>query len=156
MTRTVARQIAVRICFSSDFHEEDVQSVLSDFFQQEHYQSLAEEDGLFEEYPEGPSMEFIENLVTSVSVHMSELDGIIDSLSITRKVERIPKTALAVLRCALCEILYFDDIPPSVSVNEAVEIAKRFDSPETVSFVNALLGAYLSSGDHRNVDPKES
>ncbi|MCR4607985.1 MAG: transcription antitermination factor NusB, partial [Oscillospiraceae bacterium] len=49
--------------------------------------------------------------------------------------------ALAVMRCAVCEMLYFDDIPPSVTINEAVEIAKSFDSPETVSFINGLLGS---------------
>ena len=89
--------------------------------------------------------EYIERLVTTVAGHLEEIDGIIDSRSSTRKIERIPKTALAVLRCALCEILFFEDIPPSVSVNEAVMIAKKFDTPETVSFVNGLLGAYLSS-----------
>jgi N utilization substance protein B len=145
MTRTVARQIAIRICFSADFLEEDAASILEAFFLPEHYESLAEEDKLFEEMPDEDQKAYIERLVTTVAGHLAEIDGIIDSRSSTRKIERIPRTALAVLRCALAEILYFEDIPPSVSVNEAVTIAKKFDSPETVSFVNGLLGAVLSS-----------
>ncbi|MBO6093875.1 MAG: transcription antitermination factor NusB [Oscillospiraceae bacterium] len=152
MTRTVARQIAVRICFSADFHEEDASSILEAFFLPEHYASLSEEDKLFEEIPDDKQRSYIEGLVTAVAGNLFEIDGIIDSLSSTRRIERIPKTALAVLRCALCEILYFDDIPDSVSVNEAVTIAKKFDSPETVSFVNGLLGAYLSAAKDRNPD----
>ena len=49
------------------------------------------------------------------------------------------------LRCALYEILYMDeeDVPDSVAVNEAVELAKGFDEPETVSFINGILGSFL-------------
>ena len=62
------------------------------------------------------------------------------------KLERISKTALAVLRCALCEILYMDDIPNAAAINEAVELAKGYDEPDTVAFVNGVLGGYMRSG----------
>ena len=59
------------------------------------------------------------------------------------KIERISKTALAVLRCALCEILYMEDIPDSAAINEAVELAKGYDEPDTVAFVNGVLGGFM-------------
>ena len=59
------------------------------------------------------------------------------------KVGRISKTALAVLRTALCEILYMDDIPNAAAINEAVELAKGYDEPDTVSFVNGVLGGFM-------------
>ena len=53
------------------------------------------------------------------------------------------KTALAVLRCCLCEIMYMEDIPDSAAINEAVELAKGYDEPDTVAFVNGVLGGYM-------------
>ena len=54
-----------------------------------------------------------------------------------------PDTALAVLRCALCEILYMDDIPNAAAINEAIELAKGYDAPDTVSFINGVLGGFM-------------
>ena len=52
---------------------------------------------------------------------------------------------MAVLRCALTEILYLGDadVTPSVAINEAVELAKSFEEPETVSFINGVLGGFM-------------
>ena len=55
----------------------------------------------------------------------------------------ISKTALAVLRCALCEILYMEDVPDAAAINEAVELAKGYDEPDTVAFVNGVLGSFM-------------
>ena len=145
MTRTVARQIAVRICFSEDFLREEPEAVLEEFFAPEHYCTLADDDEVFETLPDDRQMEYIRSLINCVYMHSEEIDGRIASFSEKRKIERISRTALAVLRCAVCEILWFDDIPNSVTINEAVEIAKSFDSPETVSFINGLLGSLVRS-----------
>ena len=141
MTRTIARQIAVRICFSEDFLNDTPDSIINDFFDEEHYKSLKEDDEIFRSIPGEREMEYIRKLITKVYEHSAEIDSMISSFSEKRKLERIPKTALSILRCAVCEMMYFDDIPASVTINEAVEIAKMFDSPETVSFVNGLLGS---------------
>ena len=53
------------------------------------------------------------------------------------------RTALAVMRCAVCEILYMDDVPASAAINEAVELDKGYDEPETVAFVNGVLGGFM-------------
>ena len=57
--------------------------------------------------------------------------------------ERISRTALAVLRCAVCEILYMEDIPNAAAINEAVELCKGYDEPDTVAFVNGVLGGIM-------------
>ena len=141
MTRTDARQIAVRICFSEDFLKAPPESVLSDFFEPEHYLSLAEDDEIYRAVPDDLQKEYVRKLIKDIYEHSEEIDALIASFSEKRKLERIPRTALAVMRCAVCEMLYFDEIPTSVTINEAVEIAKSFDSPETVSFINGLLGS---------------
>ena len=63
--------------------------------------------------------------------------------SMEHKIERISKTALCILRLAIFEILYMDDIPASVSINEAVEIAKKYASVEDASFINGILSTVL-------------
>lgn len=59
--------------------------------------------------------------------------------------ERISKVSLAVMRLAVYEIMYIDDIPDNVSVNEAVEIAKRYDIDEAPSFINGVLSSVLKA-----------
>ena len=50
---------------------------------------------------------------------------------------------MAVLRCSVCEILYMDDIPNAAAINEAVELCKGYDEPDTVAFVNGVLGGIM-------------
>ena len=59
------------------------------------------------------------------------------------KKERLSRTTLAILRCAVCEILYLDDVPDSAAVNEAVELGKRYDTEQAASFINGVLGSFL-------------
>lgn len=75
--------------------------------------------------------------------HIEEIDEIINNNSVGWKVERLPKVSLAIMRLAICEILYVPSIPSGVSINEAVELAKKFASQEDASFINGILGKYV-------------
>ena len=75
--------------------------------------------------------------------HCEEIDSIINDISVGWKVDRLPKVTLAILRLALCEILFVPSIPNGVSINEAVELAKKFASQEDAAFINGLLGKYI-------------
>ena len=141
MTRNNARMIAVKLLYSTAFAQSDTDVLLNDFFSDEHYSTLAEEDEVFALKPQKAQMNYISGIVSLTRKHLGEIDGIISKYSQGRRIERISGTALAVLRCALCEILYFEDIPVSVSINEAVEIAKLYDDSDTVSFINGILGS---------------
>ncbi|MEG2189609.1 MAG: transcription antitermination factor NusB, partial [Christensenella sp.] len=65
------------------------------------------------------------------------------------RIERIAKVDLAILRLAIYELLFIDDIPAKVTVNEAVELAKKYSDEKSYQFVNGLLGGYLRSGDEK-------
>lgn len=69
-----------------------------------------------------------------------DVDEKIETYSTGWKPERMPKTDLAVLRLAACEILYLKDIPAAVSINEAVELAKKYGTEDSSRYVNAILG----------------
>lgn len=77
-----------------------------------------------------------------VKEHSEEIDGIIQKhLKKGWKLNRISKISLSILRLAIYEIIYLDDIPVSVSINEAVELSKKFSVQEDTSFINGVLGA---------------
>ncbi len=142
MTRTAARRLAVQLVFAA---AAGTDLSVEDFFQSDYYSALPPEDELFAEAPDEKQRAYITALVEGVAGHVNELDGYIEKYSRGWKLNRISRTALSVLRCALYEILYMDeeDVPDSVAVNEAVELAKGFDEPETVSFINGILGSFL-------------
>ena len=76
---------------------------------------------------------------------LDAIDQVIQKYSIKWNINRLPKVTLAILRLAICEIDGMEDIPVSVTINEAVELAKKFASEDDASFINGLLGAYVHS-----------
>ena len=113
------------------------------FFEEEYFRALPAEDTLFAEIPGEREMDYICRLVNGIRELREELDAVVERYAQGWKLSRISTTALAALRCAIYEILYMPDIPPSASINEAVELAKSYDEPETVSFINGILGSFM-------------
>jgi len=145
MTRTVAREIAVRLCFSISENPSDVKGLLAQVFDAEYYSSLKAEDKLYKDTPDDRQLEYITRLVTGVAEHSAELDGYIEKYAVGWKFGRISRTAAAIMRTAMFEVLYMPDIPDRAAINEAVELAKRYETPETVSFINGVLGSFARS-----------
>ena len=83
---------------------------------------------------------FAENTLNAVEEHFSEIDEIIEANSQDWTLGRLPKVTLAILRLAVAEIKYIDDVPNGVAVNEAVELAKKYGTNEDASFINGILG----------------
>lgn len=143
MNRKTAREIAVQLCFASVNSGQSASELMDAFFTQEHYDTLSGENELFSQLPDDKQLDYIRRLVTTVEEKRPELDGYIEKYTKGWKVGRISKTALAILRCALCEILYIEDVPAAAAINEAVELDKGYDEPETVAFVNGVLGGFM-------------
>lgn len=143
MTRTVAREIAVQIGFSLADKPENAEEALDNFFDKEYYDTLADENELFAEYPTKKQREYMRTVVTGVAEHIRELDERIEKHAKGWKLSRISRIALVILRTAMFEVLFMDDIPDSVAINEAVELAKGYEEQETVSFINGILGSFM-------------
>ena len=142
MTRTAAREIAVRLCFCISENPSDPQEFLSGVFEEEYYSSLKTEDSLYKKAPDARQLEYITSLVTGVFGHSAELDSYIDKYSEGWKFGRISRTAVAIMKTAMFEVLYMPDVPDKAAINEAVELAKHYEPPETVSFINGVLGSF--------------
>ena len=130
MTRREAREQAFFLIFEKSFNRDVEMSDLLD---------LAKELNVCEED------EFLESLVYKTCEMQEQIDEHISTNARGWKINRIPKVSLAVIRLALCEILFFEDIPNAVSINEAVELAKKYATDEDASFVNGLLGSVARS-----------
>lgn len=89
--------------------------------------------------------EYVEGVFFGVCEKVEELDRIIEEKAIGWKLSRISKTSLAILRLAIFEIKYMDEIPVSVSINEAVELCKKYATKDDASFVNGLLSSVVKA-----------
>ena len=145
MTRTAARELAVALSYAVTLNEQFPDETLDGFFECEYFETLAEENPIFAQYPDDLQLEYIKRLVTTVYETRVQLDERIARFAVGWKVERISKTAATILRCAMTEILCFDDVPASVAINEAVELAKGYEDEDVVSFINGILGSFVRS-----------
>lgn len=88
------------------------------------------------------------NCAKGILEHIAKIDELISSnLKKGWKINRISKVSYAVMRLAVYEMLYVEDVPVSVSINEAVELAKKYSVPDDSAFVNGVLGAIAKTID---------
>lgn len=143
MTRSTAREIAMHLIYEMQYHEETPEELLDAVFQEGYYPRLAEESELYADKPNPKQMQYIRSCVLGVYTHLSEIDSVIETYAVGWKIGRISKVSLAVLRLAIYEIQYVEDAPTGVVINEAVEIARRYEEEDKVSFINGILGSYV-------------
>lgn len=143
MIRTVARELSIQIGFSLDYNAENAEEVLEGFFDKDYYATLAVENDIFAEYPNRKQLDYIKKIVIGTAQHREELDSYIEKYSKGWRISRISRVAIAILRTALFEVLYLEDVPDSVAINEAVELSKGYEDQETVSFINGILGSFM-------------
>ncbi len=124
-TRRFCREWAIQYLFQHDFNTGDLDRALADFWALQNVDPRARL--------------FTETLIRGVLEHRSELDALIQGYAEHWDMKRMNAVDRNVIRLALYEMRYRPDIPPVVSINEAVDIAKRFSSFESGKFVNGVL-----------------
>ena len=143
MVRNTAREIAIHLSYELSFTDKQIDALLDERLKKESFAILAEEDDLYQETPNAKQAEYIRRLVKGVNEHAAELDGYISKYAKGWSFARIPLVASAIVRVAMYEMLYMPDIPNGAAINEAVEIAKKYETPETVKFINGILGSFV-------------
>ena len=127
MSRKTAREVAMKLAFARLFGGEDT------------YEAILDKSGIAEK-PTEDDMSYSNEVLAGIEEHSGELDEKIKELAIGWSIDRIPKVDLSVMRVAMYEMLYMDKIPSSVSINEAVELAKRFGGEKSPAYINGMLG----------------
>lgn len=143
MTRTTAREMAVHFTYELGFCPLSAEELLKDQMTEENFSRLARDEELYREFPDEQQKAYITRLVCAVGEHRDELDAYIGKYAIGWRFERIPKVAVAILRVAMCEALYLPEVPDRVAMNEAINIAKKYEEEKVVSFINGILGSFM-------------
>jgi N utilization substance protein B len=87
---------------------------------------------------------FAEDLVTGVVANRSAIDGLIEEKSKNWALSRMARVDLSILRLAVFELLFRPDIPKNVTINEAIEVAKKFGTEDSPAFINGILDEVAS------------
>ena len=143
MTRTAAREIAVHFVFELGFTDQTAEELLVEALNRKTFAAIGEEEPLYAEFPNETQREYISKLVKGVYEHAPELDEYISKYAIGWKFSRMNRVAIAIMRVAMYEVLYMQDIPNAAAINEAVELIKHYEEPEVASFVNGILGSFV-------------
>ena len=142
MVRNTAREIAIHLSYELNFSGKTAEELLDQRLTAAAFAELAVEEDLYREVPNAKQAAYIRRLVRGVDEHGAELDGYIEKYAKGWKFSRIPLVASAIMRVAMYEVLYMPDVPNAAAINEAVEIAKKYETPETVKFINGILGSF--------------
>ena len=128
MSRKSARESAFKIIFETPFHtQKDLDGIWDIFQTSDEYAVLSPSD-----------CEYIKKTVADCFANLAEVDAVLTGSLKNWSIDRIPKVNLAIMRLALSEMKY-GGIPYQISINEAVELAKKFGDDQAPSFINGVL-----------------
>ena len=127
MTRHELRERVFQTIFQFPFYEGDVPEF-----------KIVEEEKISEK-----DREYIDTKVAAIKEHLEEIDKEIDTRSNKWKIRRLGKSELAILRLAIYELRYDEDIPEKVAINEAVELAKSYCDDKSAGFINGVLSGII-------------
>ena len=127
MTRKIAREETFILIFEKAFNDASCEEILE----------------IAADVRDLEPDEYIKKVFNGVFENKEEIDALISEKAVGWKISRISKTALSVLRLSIYEIKFMNDIPESVSINEAVELCKKYATKEDASFVNGILASIV-------------
>ena len=127
MKRRDTREAAMLLIFEKSFRDDSMQEIIEDAI----VSRAIELD------------DYSKNLVLKAEDSAEDIDYYIEKYLDKWKINRLPRVTLSVLRLAVCELRYFADIPVKVTINEAVELAKKYATEDDASYINGVLGSYV-------------
>jgi N utilization substance protein B len=128
MNRRKSREVAMKLLFEMSINKEDYKDILENF--KEHTDIELED----------VDMEYVSRVIKGVQENIKSIDDKIEQNLINWKLYRLSKIDLAILRICTYEITYESDIPSKVSVNEGIELAKKYSDEKSFQFINGVLG----------------
>ncbi len=140
--RRRSREFALQVLYQLNITKQDALTALRQF--QGHFLSGGEAD------------EFLKRVVLGVLEHCQELDRLIEKYAEHWHLDRIHIIERNILRMALFELLYCEEIPPKVTLNEAIDLGKRYGSEDSGSFINGILDRIQNEVVRKPIQPKSS
>jgi transcription antitermination protein NusB len=144
MARSTARAAAMQMIFEHVSGGEGGEETLQMVYDELREETANDTEPVRADEPGKGDRSYISEVLSGVLEHLDDLDEKIAAASRGWTIERMPRVDLTILRLACWEILYRDDVPGSVAINEAVELANRYSDPDNSSrFINGVLGTIL-------------
>jgi N utilization substance protein B len=137
--RRRSRQFALQVLYQLDVTKQDAIKAIAQG--KEHFSPNEEKD------------EFAERIVLGVLEHCQEIDRLIEQYSENWRLERMSIVDRNILRMAIFELLYCEDIPPKVTMNEAVDLGKKYGSEDSGSFINGILDRIQNEAVRKPLQP---
>lgn len=137
-TRRISREKALQALFYMDMHRDPVEDPVG------HFCSCFSRDQ--------PTEPFFHLLVDGVRENRATIDAVIERFSSNWKISRMSCVDRNVLRIAVFELLFCTDIPPKVSINEAIDVGKRYGTEESGAFINGILDSIRMAINENKVD----
>lgn len=141
VSRRTQREMAVQFLFEMKAQKEENQDFIESYFETREMKK--------EEYA------YVELIARSYIEHMDEIEKLLAENIHRWRVERVGKTEISIIRVATTEMLYIDNVPVPVSINEAVELAKRFADEKAYKFVNKVLKNILEATSKEKTEKTE-
>ena len=128
--RSKARESVLQILYQIDITNDSIDAVMNQYWQNR------------DRNPE--VIDFANEIIRGTIEYLSEIDAIITQHSENWEISKMPIIDRNILRFAIYEILYVDDIPPKVTIDEAVELANKFSTPHSGKFINGVLDKIMT------------
>lgn len=133
MSRKTSREVAMMLTYEKIFGCDD-----------DTYEDVLEKQGIDAE-PAASDVRFALDIVNGVQEHIEEIDSLIETNAKSWSISRMSKVDLSILRNAVFEIIYDNDMDDAISVNEAIELAKVYCDEQSPKFINGVLGGIVRS-----------
>ena len=140
--RRRSREFALQVLYQLEIAKQDAIKVVAQF--QEHFIKGAERD------------DFLERLVLGVSKHRQEIDRLIEQYSENWRLDRMNIIDRNILRMAAFELLYCKEIPPKVTLNEAIDLGKRYGTDDSGAFINGILDRIQNEAIRKPISPEST
>ncbi len=155
--KVTSREYMMKLIYQSDINKEDIESILDTFLNDNFEYIVNRYEELRLQYSNNPKIElgelelddvidkdYMEKMCGYLKENNEKINELINKYAKNWTVNRMPKVDIAILRLAICEILFVKEIPIKVSVNEALEISKVYCDDKAPKFINGILGSIIN------------
>jgi transcription antitermination protein NusB len=133
MNRKKSREVAMKILFQMSINKEEVETAIEGFVEN------------MEENMNDVDLQYVRKTLTGVNENVKQIDKCIEKYLINWKMSRLSRINLAILRICTYEVLFEEDIPDKVSVNEAIELSKKYSEENSFTFINGVLDKIIKN-----------
>ena len=126
MTRKEARELLMQLLYQMELMND--------------YEEATQNAYIEKNFVKTNQKDYAQNLIKAIVENKDAIDEKLNGASNKWKTSRMSKVDLSILRLAACEVLFMDDIPDAVAINEAVDMAKKYSADESKAFINGILG----------------